>query len=245
MSQRRVATGVYRHQEDVYRILVRAAEGWTFRTVHGTQAEAEQVRQEITSGVRPVPKRKAPEPVPGKTPKPRKSRNRNPEQPKGKSISYHRLSRSGLRLLPLVTEYTNHGRPRTRADCLGGERPCPWVSCRYHLFLDVLESGALRLNFPNPEPWEMANSCALDLAAEREGMTLEEAGAVMNLTRERVRQIEDVALLKVATAARAAELHDLAPEPVPTYGRRPASLRLGTEPLSELEETPTPRRREK
>ena len=24
-------------------------------------------------------------------------------------------------------------RPRTRADCLKGPRPCPWIMCRHHL----------------------------------------------------------------------------------------------------------------
>jgi len=28
-------------------------------------------------------------------------------------------------------------RPKTRADCEGGHRPCPYVSCKYNLFVDV------------------------------------------------------------------------------------------------------------
>lgn len=29
-------------------------------------------------------------------------------------------------------------RPKTRGDCVSGPRPCPWVSCRHHLGVDVL-----------------------------------------------------------------------------------------------------------
>lgn len=37
-------------------------------------------------------------------------------------------------------------KPKVRGDCKGGFRPCPWVSCRYHIFIDQLEEGALVLN---------------------------------------------------------------------------------------------------
>jgi len=43
----------------------------------------------------------------------------------------------------------------------------------------------------------MQDSCALDLAEEG-GLTLEDVGAVMNLTRERIRQIEMSGLAKLA-----------------------------------------------
>ena len=45
-------------------------------------------------------------------------------------------------------------RPRTLADCAGGERPCPHVSCQHHQYLDVNPAtGRLQLNFPALEPW--------------------------------------------------------------------------------------------
>ena len=69
-------------------------------------------------------------------------------------------------------------------------RPCPFVSCSHHLYLDVNpESGAIKLNFPHLEVWEMAETCSLDVA-DRGGITLEEVGAILNLTRERIRQVE-------------------------------------------------------
>jgi len=85
-------------------------------------------------------------------------------------------------------------KPRTREECKDGYRPCPYVSCKHHMFLDVNpNTGAITLNWPLMEPDQMSESCSLDLA-DRGGMTLEEIGFVMNLTRERVRQIEVRAL---------------------------------------------------
>lgn len=81
-------------------------------------------------------------------------------------------------------------RPRTRADCGDGPRPCLFVSCKYHLYLDVNHrTGSVKLNFPDKELWELDETCALDVA-DRGGITLEEVGTIMNLTRERVRQVE-------------------------------------------------------
>lgn len=83
-------------------------------------------------------------------------------------------------------------RPRFRGDCREAARPCPWVSCKFHLYLDVNpETGAIKINFPDLEVWEMPHTCALDIA-DRGGLTLEEVGEILNLTRERIRQVEAV-----------------------------------------------------
>lgn len=88
-------------------------------------------------------------------------------------------------------------RPKTRSECVDGPRPCPHVSCRHHLFLDVSpHTGAIKLNFPDLEAWELPVSCALDIA-EDGGRTLEDVGEIMNLTRERIRQLELKALSKL------------------------------------------------
>jgi Sigma-70, region 4 len=92
-------------------------------------------------------------------------------------------------------------RPRSRADCAQGPRPCMFVSCKHHLYLDVNpETGSIKLNFPDKEIWELAETCALDVA-DRGGITLEEVGGIMNLTRERIRQVETRGLLKLRTFA--------------------------------------------
>src|SRR5205814_4598170 len=88
-------------------------------------------------------------------------------------------------------------RHKTRLECVDGERPCPFVACKYHLYLDVNpSSGSIKLNFPDLEPWELKESCALDVA-DRGGITLEEVGDLLNLTRERIRQVEVRGLLKL------------------------------------------------
>lgn len=92
-------------------------------------------------------------------------------------------------------------RPRTRSECAGGPRPCPHVGCKHHLYLDVSpRTGAIKLNFPDLEPWELPQTCALDVA-DAGGATLEDVGAIMNLTRERVRQLEIVALARLGALA--------------------------------------------
>jgi len=94
-------------------------------------------------------------------------------------------------------------RPRTRADCVSSARPCVFVSCKYNLYLDVNpETGSIKLNFPDKEIWELEYTCALDVA-EKGGITLEEVGEIMNLTRERIRQVETRGLEKVRTATEA------------------------------------------
>ena len=82
--------------------------------------------------------------------------------------------------------------PLVRSDCENVPRPCPYVSCRYNLYLDVRETGAITLNFPDREPEDMPpeGSCALDVA-ERGRATLFEVGRLMNFTRERTRQMQD------------------------------------------------------
>jgi hypothetical protein len=71
------------------------------------------------------------------------------------------------------------------------------VACKFHLYLDVNpETGTIKLNFPDLEPWEMKETCALDVA-DRGGITLEEVGEILNLTRERIRQVEVFGLEKL------------------------------------------------
>lgn len=86
-------------------------------------------------------------------------------------------------------------RPKTRGECEHAPRPCPWVSCRHHLYADIKERTG-RLLVQDDEPWDLPETCSLDVA-NHGGETLEYIGALLGLTRERVRQIEDIALRKV------------------------------------------------
>ena len=92
------------------------------------------------------------------------------------------------------------------------ERPCPFVSCKYHLYIDVHPvRGSIKINFPDLEPWELQHTCALDVA-ERGGITLEEVGEIMNLTRERVRQVETQGLSKLERLSEVDQLRDYVDE---------------------------------
>jgi hypothetical protein len=135
------------------------------------------------------------------------STERSSRRRKNSSISIRELKREytplGIPedLLPLYDE-----RPQTRDDCEGGERPCPWVSCQYHLYLDVdPNTGSIKLNFPKLESWELAQTCAWDVA-DRGGATLTEVGGYLNVTRERARQIELIILRKLRHDPRARDL---------------------------------------
>ena len=89
-------------------------------------------------------------------------------------------------------------------------------------------TGAIKLNFPDLEVWEMTETCALDVA-DRGGTTLEEVGAIMNLTRERIRQVEVKGLAKLAALRDMTALRDYVDEgPVgkrrlPVLARRTAT----------------------
>jgi len=124
-------------------------------------------------------------------------RSRRKRAVRGRSICVKRLSKLEIEVGRLLFPVEDFDRPATRADCVHGERPCPFVSCAHHLYLDVFaKTGAIKLNFPDLDVWEMVDSCSLDVA-DRGGTTLEEAGAMMNLTRERIRQVEVGALAKL------------------------------------------------
>ncbi len=113
-------------------------------------------------------------------------------------------------------------RPRVRADCEFGPRPCIWVSCRHHMAIEVGDSeNTESLTMPargwgaggkrtisNKTPahmvrqWiedaaemvvNMRETCSLDVSAG-EIRTLEDVGGLFSFTRERARQVEGLAL---------------------------------------------------
>lgn len=114
-------------------------------------------------------------------------------------------------------------RPKTRGECAGVPRPCPFVGCRHHLAIDVSEDGALTVTGgrgvrlkSDPTAREVDRfvgaavrrmdagaSCVLDVADRNpDGLTLEEVGGHLAVTRERIRQIETRALLMVGPRVR-------------------------------------------
>lgn len=105
--------------------------------------------------------------------------------------------------------------PGTHAsEGLNHTRPCPFVSCKYHLSIDVVwmkSREKLVITFPGVPIEELADTCVLDLAGADHKSTekqqpgthqsLERVGEASNITRERVRQIEAVALGKLREVA--------------------------------------------
>lgn len=120
-----------------------------------------------------------------------------PRLPRG--VRKHEVRSRSIALRNITLKVLNEGReefppgeyqkPRTRAECERGPRPCLFVSCKYNLYLDVSEIGSIKFNFPDLEPDQMEHSCVLDIA-DAGGFTLEKTGDALNMTKERVRQLE-------------------------------------------------------
>jgi hypothetical protein len=139
-------------------------------------------------------------------------RSRRKRAIRARTISVKRMTKRELEVGRLLYPETGYSKPDTREECVNGPRPCPYVSCKHHLFIDVSpKTGAIKLNFPDLEVWEMGESCALDVA-DRGGTTLEDVGAIMNLTRERIRQVEVKALAKLEALRDMEALRDFVDE---------------------------------
>ncbi|HXK21007.1 MAG TPA: sigma factor-like helix-turn-helix DNA-binding protein [Polyangiaceae bacterium] len=139
-------------------------------------------------------------------------RSRRKRDVRARTISVKRMTKRELEIGRLLFPETDYWRPRNRAECAEGPRPCPFVSCKHHLFIDVSpRTGAIKLNFPDLEVWDLGESCALDVA-DRGGTTLEDVGAIMNLTRERIRQVEVKALAKLEALSDMYALRDYVEE---------------------------------
>jgi len=145
------------------------------------------------------------EPEPGRERIAATRRRRPPVR--GRTFQINKMPKNYIKLLDLLDPVPTWEveRPLLRAQCASMARPCPFVSCRYHRFLDVNEEkkgSQIKLNFPHVLDYtginerEMAQSCILDLVDDGD-RTLDEVGEILNLTRERVRQIEASALKKL------------------------------------------------
>jgi len=120
-------------------------------------------------------------------------------RPRGTTIAMKRVTLADLAVGTEMYPPVELARPQTRADCSAEARPCPWVACKHHLYLDINPTtGSIKLNYPDREPWELEHSCSLDVA-DAGGKTLDEIGEITNLTRERIRQVELRGILKLRT----------------------------------------------
>lgn len=116
----------------------------------------------------------------------------SPPKKRSQTLSTRRMAREHRKMKARgeLAQACGLKHPTSRSQCVNMPRPCLYVSCRHHLYLDVNEeTGSVKFNFPDKEVWELEETCALDVA-DRGGITLEEVGLIMNLTRERIRQLE-------------------------------------------------------
>lgn len=162
-----------------------------------------------------------PVPVPAQTPaSPNGRRIRSGKR--ASTFSETRTTKRELKALRRANVGVVRCLPATRGDCLVMDRPCPFVSCRYHLHLDVdPKSGGLKILRPDIDVWELKETCVLDVASRGE-LTLEQVGVIMNITRERVRQIERDALQKLKKYCKRnhIELKDMVQEIKEAVGHR-------------------------
>jgi len=130
-----------------------------------------------------------------------------PVRVRPRTESMFRLSKRRLAVLsaeiPAGEHRIGQGRPRTWGGCvergLGTEHPCPFVSCKHHLAVDVNpHSGNIKTTHPG-EDIDAHETCSLAVA-ERGGMTLDGVAQALNCTRERARQLEGIALAKLRAA---------------------------------------------
>jgi hypothetical protein len=102
------------------------------------------------------------------------------------------------RMTPAEVEAHERERPKTRGDCEHGLRPCPWVGCRHHLFLEVKANGRLQLTFPDLEPDEIPATCSLDIADCGE-LSRVAIGTVLGMTHQAVELLEQRTLPRLVT----------------------------------------------
>lgn len=94
--------------------------------------------------------------------------------------------------------HAGHGKPATRGECISRglgtpDLPCPYVSCVHHAAIAIEDGGSIRHSFPDRDPDDARETCTLAVA-DRGGATLDEVASVLNVVRDRARQIEAVAL---------------------------------------------------
>jgi hypothetical protein len=116
-----------------------------------------------------------------------------------------------VRSLPVIQSFTPRpGVPASRAECRDGERPCPYVRCKWHLWL-VLGSDRPGRRYDGRTPptalrpaWledPMPPCCTLDIAERAETLddpgSIRELAAAIGLKPSRIHDIIATALAKL------------------------------------------------
>jgi hypothetical protein len=93
------------------------------------------------------------------------------------------------------------GVPATREECKGSARPCPYVKCRYHLWLHEADARPGRRHEQGGAPASAlrpvtSRTCALDVVAEG-AHTYAEIGELLGISDEGARIIAEKAIAKL------------------------------------------------
>lgn len=104
-----------------------------------------------------------------------------------------------LRVLKVTSFRARKGLPEGGRDaCRDGPRPCPFVRCKFHLWMvlgyDRQGHRLMREATSTVEP-HSATTCSLDVSEQER--TAREIGEVMGITQRRVQQIVKAALEKL------------------------------------------------
>lgn len=135
---------------------------------------------------------------------------RKREAKRAHTITIKRIRTRAMRADGADTATYDEPIPRTYGECqeraLGtATNPCWYLRCKHNLLLDIdPRSGSYKITWPDLTDGHYGDeyhalpehTCALHEAAHG-GLTLDEVGVMMNLTRERVRQIETKALYRL------------------------------------------------
>lgn len=136
--------------------------------------------------------------------------DRSRSLPRAHTVCVRRIRHTLVRADQYDTREYTSAIPRTWGECqeraLGtASNPCAHLRCTHNLLLDVSDdTGSYKVTWPHltsghyGDEYEQLprHTCALRVA-EQGGLTLDEIGEILNLTRERVRQIETKALLRL------------------------------------------------
>jgi hypothetical protein len=116
-----------------------------------------------------------------------------------KDMAQVQNTRKRLRLVP---PKTISERPLTRGECVDAPRPCPFISCKYHLALEVTLGGSIKAMRPDifdvegvPDLERLDETCVLDVA-ER-APEPHEISELLNIAPQLVERIEERALKKI------------------------------------------------
>src|SRR5258708_32925716 len=89
-------------------------------------------------------------------------RSRRKREIRARTISVKRMTKRELEIGRLLYPEHDYEKPKSRSECVEGIRPCPFASCKHHLYLAVTSrTGAIKLNCPDLDVWERPETSPL------------------------------------------------------------------------------------